>query len=517
MNFSSASIKDIDIICSKLQNLRVNITKINDTFNEHNLKITSENISDICKVISDLCYEDKDLFQQIKHVVENTHISSNYGSNYEFDNIINTKFINIFDNIKYTMEQIEECKQVINKHKDWYMMNKDKNEEDRNMIVEKFDNLNVSTLEEFCQSFNIIDTEYKPYYEEKFELGDFMDCAYDETLLSALNGDKESLYTVLNTFIEIVDDADIDDSESDIDDSESDIIELGVIEFDKSDEEYLDNKFVLYQEITDLTQEKFFEYFINISSELDDVLLMTEEEIIIYNDYIYPVYAEEKTTSLDKTKQVLSIIEERYYNFHNWCSNLEIHVDEIISHFTYCNILFEQLTTEHKNNFNIQEVTSKITELKNNVFDNDDLPIKWGIEAVRLSIEVKQLVENLHMYLSKNEDDLHNIQSDIVTDNESFNTTEEEWCLNEITSEQRQTGLILDELMFEGLVREIMQDYVDDMDITPDAVKAIQSSVEDYIINIYNDTNLINIRSGNPFNVIEQRDIQIARRIRNDI
>ena len=87
-------------------------------------------------------------------------------------------------------------------------------------------------------------------------------------------------------------------------------------------------------------------------------------------------------------------------------------------------------------------------------------------------------------------------------------------ALAEIRFQQRQTGLIINTLSFERLVREIAQDYKTDLMFEPESFEALQTAAEDYLIGLLQDTNLNAIHAGREH--ILPKDMQLARRVRGE-
>ena len=61
------------------------------------------------------------------------------------------------------------------------------------------------------------------------------------------------------------------------------------------------------------------------------------------------------------------------------------------------------------------------------------------------------------------------------------------------------------------LIREVAQDFKMDLQFTVEAVYAIQSASEDYLVQLFEDTNLCAIHAKHV--TIMPKDIQLARRI----
>jgi histone H3 len=87
-------------------------------------------------------------------------------------------------------------------------------------------------------------------------------------------------------------------------------------------------------------------------------------------------------------------------------------------------------------------------------------------------------------------------------------------ALREIRRFQKSTELLLRKLPFQRLVREVAQDFKSDLRFQSSAVEAIQTAAEDYLVSLFEDTNLCAIHAGRV--TILPKDIQLARRIRGE-
>ena len=87
-------------------------------------------------------------------------------------------------------------------------------------------------------------------------------------------------------------------------------------------------------------------------------------------------------------------------------------------------------------------------------------------------------------------------------------------ALCQIRRYQKSTDLLLRKAPFQRLVREISQDYQDDMRFQATALQAIQEAAESYLVGLYEDTNLCAIHGKRI--TIMPKDIQLARRIRGE-
>ncbi|KAL7301871.1 hypothetical protein TKK_0005475 [Trichogramma kaykai] len=87
-------------------------------------------------------------------------------------------------------------------------------------------------------------------------------------------------------------------------------------------------------------------------------------------------------------------------------------------------------------------------------------------------------------------------------------------ALQEIRYYQKSTELLIRKLPFQRLVREIFQDYKDNVRIQSAALLALQEAAEAYLVGLFEDTNLCSIHGKRV--TIMPRDMQLARRIRGE-
>ena len=81
----------------------------------------------------------------------------------------------------------------------------------------------------------------------------------------------------------------------------------------------------------------------------------------------------------------------------------------------------------------------------------------------------------------------------------------------EIRFYQKSTTMLLRRMPFLCLIRELAQDFKTDLQFTVEAAYAIQSTSEDYLVRLFEDTNLCTIHTKRM--TIMPKDIQLARRI----
>src|SRR6202034_2947605 len=87
-------------------------------------------------------------------------------------------------------------------------------------------------------------------------------------------------------------------------------------------------------------------------------------------------------------------------------------------------------------------------------------------------------------------------------------------ALREIRRYQKSTDLLIRKLPFQRLVREIAQDFKNDLRFQGTAILALQEAAESYLISLFEDTNLAAIHAKRV--TIFPKDIQLARRIRGE-
>ena len=87
-------------------------------------------------------------------------------------------------------------------------------------------------------------------------------------------------------------------------------------------------------------------------------------------------------------------------------------------------------------------------------------------------------------------------------------------ALREIRKYQKSTELLLRKQPFQRLVREVAQDFKQELRFQGFAIMALQEASEAYLVGLYEDTNLCAIHSKRV--TIMPKDIQLARRIRGE-
>lgn len=87
-------------------------------------------------------------------------------------------------------------------------------------------------------------------------------------------------------------------------------------------------------------------------------------------------------------------------------------------------------------------------------------------------------------------------------------------ALRQIRRYQKTTDLLIRKLPFQRLVREIAQDFKNDLRFQGTAILALQEAAEAYLVSLFEDTNLAAIHAKRV--TIFPKDIQLARRIRGE-
>ena len=87
-------------------------------------------------------------------------------------------------------------------------------------------------------------------------------------------------------------------------------------------------------------------------------------------------------------------------------------------------------------------------------------------------------------------------------------------ALWEIRFYQKSTALLLQHIPFLHLMREVAQDFKMDLRFTADATYTLQCASEDYLVRLFEDSNLCAIHAKQV--TIMPKDIQLARRIQGE-
>ena len=88
-------------------------------------------------------------------------------------------------------------------------------------------------------------------------------------------------------------------------------------------------------------------------------------------------------------------------------------------------------------------------------------------------------------------------------------------ALREIRRYQKSTELLIKKMPFQRLVREIAQDFKNDLRFQASAINALQVATEAYLVHLFEDANLCAIHAHRI--TIMPKDIQLARRIRGEL
>jgi histone H3 len=86
--------------------------------------------------------------------------------------------------------------------------------------------------------------------------------------------------------------------------------------------------------------------------------------------------------------------------------------------------------------------------------------------------------------------------------------------LREIRRYQKSTELLICKLPFQRLLREVAQDFKQDLRFQSHAICALQEASKAYLISLFDDTNLCTIHAKRV--TIFPKDMQLARRIRGE-
>ncbi|AFP65417.1 histon H3 (nucleomorph) [Chroomonas mesostigmatica CCMP1168] len=87
-------------------------------------------------------------------------------------------------------------------------------------------------------------------------------------------------------------------------------------------------------------------------------------------------------------------------------------------------------------------------------------------------------------------------------------------ALREIRKYQKSTDLLIRKLPFQRLVRELAQDFRNDLRFQGSAVLALQEATEAFLVGLFEDTNLCALHAKRV--TIMPKDLLLARRIRGE-
>ena len=85
----------------------------------------------------------------------------------------------------------------------------------------------------------------------------------------------------------------------------------------------------------------------------------------------------------------------------------------------------------------------------------------------------------------------------------------------QIRKYQRSTDLLIKKAPFVRLVREMAQDFGDDIRFSPDALEALQEDAESFLVSLFKDTNLCAIHAKR--NTITPPNLKLDRHLRGEI
>ncbi|KAA1477075.1 histone 3 [Dentipellis sp. KUC8613] len=88
-------------------------------------------------------------------------------------------------------------------------------------------------------------------------------------------------------------------------------------------------------------------------------------------------------------------------------------------------------------------------------------------------------------------------------------------ALREIRRYQKSTDLLIRKMPFQRLVREISQNYKEDLRFQSSAIMALQEACEAYLISVFEDTNYAAIHAKRV--TIQPKDLALARRLRGGV
>ena len=87
-------------------------------------------------------------------------------------------------------------------------------------------------------------------------------------------------------------------------------------------------------------------------------------------------------------------------------------------------------------------------------------------------------------------------------------------ALQEIRRYQKSTDLLISKLPFQRLVKEIGQNYKQDLRFQSSAIMFLQEASEAYLVGLFEDMNLCAIHAGRV--TVKPKDLQLARAIRGE-
>ena len=87
-------------------------------------------------------------------------------------------------------------------------------------------------------------------------------------------------------------------------------------------------------------------------------------------------------------------------------------------------------------------------------------------------------------------------------------------AFREIRQQQKSTAACIPTAPFDRLVREIMQDFAQDVRVQPGAIGALRSAAEDYIVKTFEDAQLMAIHAKRT--TVQVQDFRKSMRIKNE-
>ena len=87
-------------------------------------------------------------------------------------------------------------------------------------------------------------------------------------------------------------------------------------------------------------------------------------------------------------------------------------------------------------------------------------------------------------------------------------------AIREIKQQQKSTNACIPLTPFERIVREIIQDYAREVRLQPEAVKALRSAAEEYVVKKFENANLLAIHAKR--STVQVQDFRKVGRIQNE-
>uniref|UniRef100_A0A6C0BN48 Core Histone H2A/H2B/H3 domain-containing protein n=1 Tax=viral metagenome TaxID=1070528 RepID=A0A6C0BN48_9ZZZZ len=86
-------------------------------------------------------------------------------------------------------------------------------------------------------------------------------------------------------------------------------------------------------------------------------------------------------------------------------------------------------------------------------------------------------------------------------------------ALRQIRKYQKSTDLLLRKLPFQRLIREVAAEYKEDLRFQATAIEAIQEASENFLVNLYEDGNLLALHASRV--TVQPEDLRLAKRLMN--